>query len=108
MSLITLEAAKLHLRVDHDNEDMLIQLFIDAAEQSTADYLERSIYPDAPSLANANDVSGIVVNAALMAVVLLQLGNLYANREAITNAAAAELPLGVRHMLQPYRYGVGL
>lgn len=108
MSLITLEAVKLHLRVDHDDEDLMIQLYIDAAERSTSDYLERSIYQHAAALTSASDPTGIVINAPIMAAILLQIGNLYANREATANAATAELPLGVTHMLQPYRYGVGV
>ncbi len=109
MSLVTLATAKLHLRVDHADEDALIQLFIDAAEQSTADYLERGVYPDAATLADpAPDLNGIVINAAIMAAILLQIGNLYANREAVTTGGTAELPLGVKHLLQPYRYGMGV
>ena len=109
MSLVTLLQAKLHLRVDGTHEDSLIQLFIDAAEQSTADYLERGVYADADALAAPGaDPNGIVVNPAIVAAVLLQVGHLYANREAVTPGSASELPLGVKHLLQPHRHGTGV
>ena len=109
MSLVTLSQAKQHLRVDDTHEDALIQLYIDAAEQSTADYLERGVYSDAAALAAAtSDPNGIVINSAILAAILLQVGHLHANREAVTLGNAVELPLGVKYLLQPHRYGVGV
>lgn len=66
--MITLQQAKLHLRVDHDEEDTAIQAMIDAAEAAALDYLNLAGFiGDTP--------------APVAAAVLLQVGDLYANRE---------------------------
>lgn len=53
MSIVTLEQAKAHLRVDGTDEDALIEVYLDAAEQSAADYMERNLYEAAGDLADA-------------------------------------------------------
>lgn len=53
MSLVTLAQAKLHLRVDGTDEDSLIQIYIDAAEQDVANTLQRNIYADNTALSAA-------------------------------------------------------
>lgn len=70
MSLVSLELAKQHLRVDHDVEDELIQAYIDSAEDQVNRYLDREepyeTYPP-----------------AVVGAVLLLVGALYDHREAI-------------------------
>lgn len=52
---------------------------------------------------------GIVINEAITAAMLLTIGHLYTNREdAVVGTIAAELPLGSRFLLQPYRTGMGV
>ena len=47
--------------------------------------------------------------AAIRSAMLLLIGNMYENREAnVVGAAVAELPLGVQHLLQPYRLSLGV
>lgn len=64
-----LEAAKLHLRVDNDDEDDAIQDMLDAATAAVMDYL--NVEPD----------SDYDMPAPVWAAILLQVGDLYANRE---------------------------
>jgi uncharacterized phage protein (predicted DNA packaging) len=149
MAIVSLEEAKLHLRVDGSEEDSLIGVYLGAAEESASQYIERNIYTDSTALSAAivaapaalevastaydaavaaaetqaatdgadfaycaamsetrKTLAGVVVNASIRAAVLLTLGHLYANREAVTvtnGQNAAELPLGVRHLLAPFR-----
>ena len=83
----TLAETKLHLRVDHGDEDSYITGLIDAAETSVLNYL------DVPELPDTGPV---------MAAVLLLVGALYENREAVTDRPLADNPLYVR-LLAPYR-----
>lgn len=99
--LVNLDTAKLHLRVDHDDEDALIELYTSAAEISAAAWLGRSIYAD--ETAQGDDTAGVIVDDAIKAAVLLHLGTLYANRESVTPRQVLELPMGAKHLLQPYR-----
>jgi len=52
---------------------------------------------------------GMVVNPAIQAACLLILGHLFANREDVaTGVTVAELPMGSRHLLGPYRIRMGV
>jgi len=107
MSIVTLSQAKLHLRVDHSDEDTLIQLMIDAAEASVSNYLNRSLYESDIG----SDVDGLVADAAVKSAVLLQVGHLYVNREAVSQQPGnymLELPLGLKWLIDPYRIEMGV
>lgn len=103
MSIITLSEAKLHARIDGTDEDTIAQVYLDAAEQSAAEFLNRAIYASDVG----TDTTGIVMNAAIRAACLLTFGHLYANREA-TGQEAKELPMGVQYLLMPYRLEMGV
>ena len=83
----TLAETKMHLRVDHDDEDSYIAGLIDAAEAAVLDYLDVEELPDA---------------GPVMAAVLLLVGAVYENREALTDRPMAGNPLFER-LLNPYR-----
>jgi len=85
--MINLAEAKLHLRVDHSEEDAAIQQMMEAAEVSVMDYLNLDTLPEAPP-----------VTAAM----LMLIGALYENRESVTDRPLAESVLFTR-LLQPYR-----
>lgn len=109
MSIIALSVAKLHLRVDGTDEDPTIQLYLDASEQIAAQYLNRTIY--ATEEAMGSDLDGIVINDALKSAILLQCGNLYANREAVSQQPGnymIAVPLGFQFLLDPYRLELGV
>ena len=103
--LLTLATVKLHLRVDHSDEDTTITLYIGAAEASAAEYLNRTIYAD--STAMGTDTDGIVINDAIKSAILLHIGSLYANREN-TVLNGQELNMGSKWLLQPYRSLMGV
>ncbi len=53
MSFVPLAEAKLHLRVTEPDEDALIGLYINAAEQSAVSLLDRGVYVDGTALTAA-------------------------------------------------------
>lgn len=99
--MVTPVEAKLHLRVDHDDEDDLIAALIAAAYSTIEGYIFRKIYET--EIARGEDVNGILVDEAINAAVLLVVAHLYANREAVTNYAARDLPMGVEWLITRYR-----
>lgn len=84
---IDLYTAKLHVRVDGDDEDELIETMINAAEATALNYLNLETLPEAPPV---------------QAAVLMMIGALYANREAQSEKPLVENQLFTR-LLDPYR-----
>lgn len=87
--MTTLAQAKLHLRVDATDEDTAIQAMIDAATAAALDYLNLTAMPSP-------------VPAPIEAAILLQVGDLYANREATGDKQYYSNPTYER-LLAPYR-----
>lgn len=88
--MITLEEAKQHLRVDHDEDDGLIQSMISAA----AAYVTTQV-DDMPD----------PLPAPIKAAALLLVGDLFEHRErqAITGAGGFKENETFRLLLNPYR-----
>lgn len=106
MTIITLETAKLHLKVDTTDDDAMIEIYLGAAERAAMDYCNRTIYESADGM--GSDLDGVVINDAIKAAILLNLGHLYVNREGVDTVQKQELPLGIQSLLQPYRIGIGM
>jgi len=62
--IITLPEAKLHLRVDHDDEDALITSKIIAAESLVCRYINRGVYADQNTLNTAKTAAPTALSAA--------------------------------------------
>ena len=67
MSFVTLAEAKLHLRVDGNDEDALIGLYINAAEQAAIKALDRGVYADNTALQAAMTAAPAALTAATAA-----------------------------------------
>ena len=106
MTIITLETAKLHLKVDTTDDDTMIEIYLGAAERAAMNYCNRTIYEGDESM--GSDLDGVVINDAIKAAILLNLGHLYVNREGVDTVQKQELPLGIQSLLQPYRIGIGM
>jgi len=112
MRLLTIEELRLHCRTD-SYDDVILTSYAEAAEQSVEDFLNRRVYATADELA-AEVLAGtagadpMVVNAAIKAAILLRAGQLYKNREAVTEKPMHELPLGFLQLLWPHRVGIGI
>jgi len=89
LDLVPLDTIKLHLRVDDDTEDGLIELY---AESALAWALW---YCDNPALETVGSFP-----ASFKAALLLLIGHSYAHREAVvTGTIASALPMAVESLL---------
>lgn len=90
--MVTLDQAKLHLRADAvGDEDAAIQDMIDAATNAAADYLGLTA-----------DELIAAMPAPVKAAILLQVGDLYLNRERQSNEAYYQNRTYER-LMNPYR-----
>jgi len=103
MPLITIDAARKHLRIDDETDE--IQVYINAAEEYAQQFLNRRVHE---LTVPVEDETGIVVNDLIRAGILLILGHLYLNRETVTDVTVNEVPMGALHLLQPYRIDMGV
>lgn len=114
MAIISNDLVKKHLRVDADDEDDLIVLYLAAAIGAAQDFLNRQVYESVEALTAAvlSGTAGddpMIINDQIKAAVLLTVGHLYANREeVVVGTITAELPKGSRSLLQPYRVDIGI
>lgn len=91
---VTLERAKQHLRVVNNDEDALITSYITAAREYAEKYQNRVFVSSDPEV--KPETPGELEKAAM----LLIIGHLYENREAVNiGGAAIEVPLGVKSLL---------
>ncbi|WP_374833913.1 head-tail connector protein [Paenochrobactrum pullorum] len=87
---VTLEKFKKHLRVEFDDEDDLIQTYLDAGKAWALSYVRRDAVPDG-------------ADAEFDAAIMLQAASMYENRESdITGTIHTEIPTATR-LIDPYR-----
>ena len=89
--MLTLPETKLHLRVDHDDEDVLIEALMTTATAACADYLNM----DAADLV-------VAVPAPVKSAALLMVAGLYENREDVSDRQLYRNDTYYR-LLNPYR-----
>ena len=89
--MLTLPETKLHLRVDHDDEDALIEALMTTATAACADYLNM----DAADLV-------VAVPAPVKSAALLMVAGLYENREDVSDRQLYRNDTYYR-LLNPYR-----
>ena len=89
--MLTLAETKLHLRVDHDDEDVLIEALMATATAACADYLNME----------AADLV-VAVPAPVKSAALLLVGTLYEQRESQGDRPYNKNP-AFEALLNPYR-----
>lgn len=107
--LITLELAKQHLKVLHNREDSLIQMYLAASLKGVSDYLDRPFDGSDYIPFESTEVAGqpqanqpLVLHKPLVAATLLGLGDLYKNRDAQGEKAFNVNPT-MERLMWPYR-----
>ncbi|MDY1146664.1 head-tail connector protein [Pseudomonas aeruginosa] len=119
MMYVTLERAKAHLNMDHDEDDILIEAYVQAASGAVKNYLKSgSPYElgrdsnDNPVLDSNGDPTyeldsngDKIVRAEVQSAVLLMVGHLYKDRDENPDSAFEQgyLPKPVTALLYPLR-----
>ncbi len=93
MLSITLQDAKNHLRLRHEEEDSLVLGLIEAAVDHCEGITNRDFSSDA----------GEPMPPAVKAACLLLIGSLYENRQAVSEKALTPVPLAFEALLSPHR-----
>ena len=93
MRYITLELAKKHLVVEHNEDDTYIEHCITAAERAVENYVSAPL--------ESYMCCGFLP-AALQHGILLVLGTLYSSRESVVYTSVSIMP-AVQLLLQPYK-----
>lgn len=107
--MISLELAKLHARIDHNDEDTLLAVLLNAAVADCIAYLNRPVFMDETARAQADEMQqkiGIVLNAPIQAAMLQVFAYLYANRESENYQQG--MPTSAQKILASYRRLAGL
>ena len=93
--MLDLATVKLHLRVDGDDEDLLIGGYVEAAKAYVEQHCDRKLVEADPVEPEEMGLTCDVEQA-----VLLLVGHWYANREAVAvGTIATAMPLAVERLL---------
>lgn len=102
--MIDLATVKAHLRVDGDEEDSLIQGYIDAAISTFELWTNRRLIAEGEAMPDPTG-NALIITKAIRQGALLLIGHWYANREAVTTGTiATELPLATNALWLPHRW----
>ncbi len=105
MALVDIELARKHLRIDAEEDDGEVDVYLAAAESAVLDYLDRPVLP-ANSMIPDPDTVGhtMIVTPPIVAAILLVLASLYETRVPQEEGAGeATLQPTVRRLLAPWR-----
>ena len=98
---LMLEQAKLHLKVDHDDEDSDIEALIDASFIAFEESTNRKLYIENATIP-ADVKNGIHINAAIIQGAKLLIGHWYKNRESTGNSQ--NLPFATEWLWRRHRF----
>lgn len=112
MSLITLDEAKRQCRIELEftDDDVVLQAFIDAAEDHASTYTGRAFFTDQAALTAALAAvpptateDDMVIRPAIRAAMLLHISHLYENRALADPLTLKDVPMSYDALLGPHR-----
>lgn len=100
--MIDLAVVKKHLRVEHNDEDDLIQGYLDAAVSAFETWSNRTVVAEVKEDSPANV---IILTPAISQGILLLVGQWYANRESVlTGSIVTTFPMATQALWAPHRW----
>ncbi|WP_194205810.1 head-tail connector protein [Superficieibacter sp. 1612_C1] len=110
MTVVRIETALEHLRLDEDTDKAMVEIYLCAAEDAAMQFLNRQFYADETTLASAV-LSGkagekpMIIMPSVESAVLLILGWLYESRG---DDPGGDFPKSARWLLNPWRVDMGV
>lgn len=103
--MIDLTIVKAHLRVDHDEEDPLIQGYTDAALGAFESWTNRTLIEPGKPLPDPVGNS-LFLTKAIQQGALMLIGQWYSYREPVTPGTVqiSELPMATNALWKPHRW----
>lgn len=99
--LLTLAQVKLNLRIDHDDEDSLIESLIGAAFDAFEQSTNRKLYAAGSTIPD-DVLNGIYVSDSITQGAYLLIGHWYKNRETV--GTGTELPMATDWLWKRHRW----
>ncbi|MBJ2263723.1 head-tail connector protein [Pseudomonas sp. MF6787] len=102
--MIDLPIVKVHLRVDHDDEDALIEGYRDAALSAFETWTNRTLVDPAEPLPDPVG-NALWMSKSIQQGALLLIGHWYGSRESVViGTITAELPMATNALWKPHRW----
>lgn len=102
--MIDLAVVKSHLRVEHEEEDALIQAYTGAALGAFEDWTNRKLVATAGELPEPVE-NVMVITDSITQGALLLIGQWYKNREAVmTGSIVSAFPMATQALWQCHRW----
>ena len=102
--MIDLVLVKAHLRVDHDEEDALVQGYMDAALSAFETWTNRTLIDPAEALPEPVG-NALRMTKSIKQGALLLIGHWYSARETVVvGTITSELPMATNALWKPHRW----
>lgn len=101
-----LRQVKRHCRIDETDqeEDALLEAYIQAAEQKVRTYLDRTLYRNLEDRPDS-DPTGIVINPAITQAMLMLVSHFYEHRSTVSEVEMMPVPQSLAFLLDHDRLG---
>lgn len=102
--MIDLSIVKVHLRVDGDDDDGLIEGYVAAAISAFETWTNRKLVAEGQPLPDPVG-RALVITQSIRQGALLLVGHWYANRESVAvGTIATEMPMATKALWSPHRW----
>ncbi|MCF5044292.1 phage gp6-like head-tail connector protein [Pseudomonas sp. PA-7-1E] len=102
--MIDLPIVKAHLRVDHDDEDALIEGYRDAALSAFETWTNRTLVDPEGTLPDPVG-NALLMTKAIKQGALMLIGHWYSDKESVViGGVAVELPMATSALWKPHRW----